>query len=950
MSKRRLPILLAVFFIAQAVFASGLGAAFSTESSANARRQAIEEELKAKAAAEKQEKEAEKKLNKEADRELRRVNKKAVKLDTAAQKEEERLKKARAQAEAEWKKEQADAARREAKARGLAGKEERLRAAALEKEERRQEEARLKAERDWRKEQEKISKGTSKVISASAKGEKAKGAELRKEEEEQKKIKAQAERQWRIEQARQAKEEARELAKAQKAGRVKKAALEKAEKEQERARLKSEKERELAGEKSRQQRQAAIAKINQESRKQEVSQIKEMQEQEINKMKAESQWRLEQAKLAREEAEIEARIQNEMKIRKTTLARAEKLSRDMEQREKDKQEASLRQVKSQVHAQRAAEIKEEEKKFLLAKNASLRGEAEKPVSQEEAKVEKIEGLWHEAKRLYSQGMYDEAIRNFQKVIELEGNPRIKYTPMAKELIEKARDNKANKKKKELTEEIAVTEKEMLNQVLDRSLPPYIEPPPVLEKASFTPLVDPPLIRKKLKEKKITLDFDKVDLKSVISFLFQESGINFVTSQKVQELDPKVTVRFKDTSLDEVIKYITKSLGLIYRIDKDIVWIAHPEEIANETPETRVYFLSKGAGLFTEFSPMSSGSGETGLGGSSAQVNKILTLEDTLKEIIPWPSDSKMVYDKRINALIVRNTPQNLQTLEEMLYTLDVTPMQVLIEARFIEVDVTNLSELGLEWKLDANFPVKKNKITADSEQILAKDGGFNFANFLRATEGFNLTYKGLLTTPQYEAVLHLFAESKRIKTLSSPRITTLSNQMATIKVVDEWIYPTRYEYEVITVDQSGQGTGPFLTTYKNVPKDFLRRDVGILLKVIPAVGADKRTINLSLVPEVSEGVANGFSYTGDVTLPKFTSRNLSTTVVVNSGETVVLGGMIKENTTKTVTKIPFFGDIPWIGNFFKKTVDNMERKNLLIFVTAKVLTAAGTEVVVAENR
>jgi type II secretory pathway component GspD/PulD (secretin) len=115
------------------------------------------------------------------------------------------------------------------------------------------------------------------------------------------------------------------------------------------------------------------------------------------------------------------------------------------------------------------------------------------------------------------------------------------------------------------------------------------------------------------------------------------------------------------------------------------------------------------------------------------------------------------------------------------------------------------------------------------------------------------------------------------------------------------------------------------------------------------VGADRKTINLSLIPEVSEATADAFVYTGDVKLPKFTSRNLSTTVVANSGDTVVLGGMIKESRTKTVTKVPFLGDIPLLGAFFKKDADSIQRKNLLIFVTAKILSPSGEEIIVAQK-
>jgi general secretion pathway protein D len=298
---------------------------------------------------------------------------------------------------------------------------------------------------------------------------------------------------------------------------------------------------------------------------------------------------------------------------------------------------------------------------------------------------------------------------------------------------------------------------------------------------------------------------------------------------------------------------------------------------------------------------------------------------------------------------VRNTPQNLQILEDIIYNLDITPYQILIEAKFLEVDVTDTKEFGFTWKFNADFPLQDKE--GSLSHGVAKDSGSTFTNAARVSEGLNLTYKGVLTTPQFQTVLHALEESKKIKTLSSPRITTLNNQMATIKVVDEWIYPTRYEYEIVQFDLNGDGdfNDAGETTFKNVPKDFMRRDVGILLRVIPAVGADKKTICLSLIPEVSEATADGFTYSGEVTLPKFTSRNLSTTVVVTSGDTVVLGGLIKESRTKTVTKVPFFGDLPVVGTFFRKNGDLIERKNLLIFVTAKLMSPSGEEITVANK-
>jgi general secretion pathway protein D len=209
----------------------------------------------------------------------------------------------------------------------------------------------------------------------------------------------------------------------------------------------------------------------------------------------------------------------------------------------------------------------------------------------------------------------------------------------------------------------------------------------------------------------------------------------------------------------------------------------------------------------------------------------------------------------------------------------------------------------------------------------------------------------VLTHPQFEAVLHALEESKKTKTLSAPKVTTLNNQEAMIKVVDEWIYPTRYEFRIVQQDLNGDGDfedsigGVAETQFLNVPTGFERRDVGIILRVIPSVGKTKERITLSLVPEVSEAKADFYTY-GDTSLPKFTSRNLTTSVVVNSGDTVVLGGFIKESRTKTRTKVPILGDIPILGALFRKDSDSIERKNLLIFVTAKILSPSGEEVAI----
>jgi general secretion pathway protein D len=234
---------------------------------------------------------------------------------------------------------------------------------------------------------------------------------------------------------------------------------------------------------------------------------------------------------------------------------------------------------------------------------------------------------------------------------------------------------------------------------------------------------------------------------------------------------------------------------------------------------------------------------------------------------------------------------------------------------------------------------------------VSQNSGVNFLDFSRLDEGFNLTYQGILSNPQFQAAMHALQEKQNAKTLSAPRITTLNNQAATIEIVDEYIYPTRYEASLVQYDINGDGDYDDAgeTEWINVPQDFVTRNVGILLHVKPSVGSDKKTITLAMTPEVSEDTGTSYTYTGGVTIPNFTTRNLSTSVMVKNGETVVLGGLIKEVNTVVKTKVPILGDIPLLGSLFKKSTDSKERRNLLIFVTASIMEKEQNKVASSEK-
>ena len=478
--------------------------------------------------------------------------------------------------------------------------------------------------------------------------------------------------------------------------------------------------------------------------------------------------------------------------------------------------------------------------------------------------------------------------------------------------------------------MARDEKSMINDVLKAQL----LPDQALRSSPMSLQQRGPAIRTKLGEP-ISFEFNDVALSDVLDFLGDAANVSIIPSPQLDLKTRRVTLKVDKLPLEHAIKYLAKSLTLAYRIEGDAVLLATPEEFSNEPMETRVFFLHNGLG------PMA-------LETSAVEPNPAVAMESIAKLVqasVPQPPDSKFIVDERSGALVVTNTGENLSLIERLLSQLDVTPIQVLIEARFLELTGTDLEHLGLETVLNNATDLTKKTSTNGTRgpgHQIAKGAGFKFPSLARESEGLNLTLEGVLTGAQFETVLHLLEESKKTKTLSAPRVTALNNQTAIIRVVEEFNYPTRYEVSLIQFDINGDGDFDDAgeTEFANVPQDLQKRDIGILLNVTPSVGRDMKTLTLVLAPEVSQ-FSQFRDLGGGVTVPEFTSSKLTTSVVMEDGQTVVLGGLMKDTTSNTVTRVPILGDLPLVGGLFRQSETTSTRKNLLIFITARLLMPRG---------
>jgi len=461
---------------------------------------------------------------------------------------------------------------------------------------------------------------------------------------------------------------------------------------------------------------------------------------------------------------------------------------------------------------------------------------------------------------------------------------------------------------------------------------------------------------------ITAKFQQVDFPSAMEFLAEQAAVNIILSPSARQLGRPVTVRLVEMPLEQALEHLLKSQGLLFRSDGEALWVATREEMESEPLETRVFYLSNGPGFFAAFEPLSATRQSVAL--QEAGVREVTTIKDTLDAVIPSVEGSAILLDERSGGVIVTHVPYYLEQIEKLVAQLDTTPLQVLIEARFIEITVTDTGEWGVDHALTGDASLTKRTAGDGTEGAglqlstlgtsLARGTKVDFSDAANQSSAFNLTLQGILTGTQFQTVLHALAQNSRSKTLSAPRVTTMNNQTATIKIVTEFVYASRYEATVVREDLSGDGdfndtvNGTSETRFVNLPQDFVTKDLGIVLNVTPSVGQDLKTITLALRPEVSEKKTDD-TFAGEVSLPRFTTRDLETSVVIENGQTVMLGGLMKDTTTVTKTRVPVLGSIPLLGKLFRKENESTERSNLVIFVTAQLINPAGDRLALSER-
>lgn len=298
-------------------------------------------------------------------------------------------------------------------------------------------------------------------------------------------------------------------------------------------------------------------------------------------------------------------------------------------------------------------------------------------------------------------------------------------------------------------------------------------------------------------------------------------------------------------------------------------------------------------------------------GNGTQTNNEGKADINSRPAAPLKSNNnfRVVADESTNSLIITGSPHYYKAVREAMKQLDSTPLQVLVEARIMELTLSDDLKYGLEWFLNG------------SSGSSSTSGGLNFRN-LGAIGGIQPGFSYVVERAgEVRAALNGLADDSRLKVLSSPSLMVLNNRTASILVGDEVPIPTR---------QAVSNISPEAPTVNEIEY----RNTGILLTVSPRVNSGGM-VTMDISQEVSSVVNNTSS---QIDAPTIQQRQLNSTVSIRDGQTVVLGGLIRDQNSNRDAGIPLLKDIPGLGKLFSTTTNVSKRTELVVLITPRVIT------------
>lgn len=412
----------------------------------------------------------------------------------------------------------------------------------------------------------------------------------------------------------------------------------------------------------------------------------------------------------------------------------------------------------------------------------------------------------------------------------------------------------------------------------------------------------------VKERLYTLSFRKADIREILTVLSRKSELNIIVDPDAKG---EVTVDLKEVTITKALDCLLNPLGLEYKKEANFIWVS---PVKMQTRRfTLNYLITERGGSGTVSGSAGEGGGGEGEGPQSTGAFITVKTSDTsdlwkeIEECLKGISSGKgrLVINKMSGFIIATDFPQNLARMSEFLETIeDSAQRQVIIKANIIEVVLSDEYQMGIDWSAVFNHDSLKGTLT----QMLSP-----------GTEVFQIN----LLDGDFSLLLDAMSEQGKTVVLSSPKISTLNNQPAVIKVATEDVY---WERDIV---DSTMGGNPWAVSR---PRWIT---IGILLKVTPQISSDGLII-MDIHPSITDKVGESKSPEGDVA-PILDVRETNTVVKVRDGQTIIIAGLLQKKEKDEVTSVPFLGKIPLLGIFFSKTKQENKKTELIIMLTPKVV-------------
>ncbi|MGC8830676.1 MAG: type II secretion system protein GspD [Verrucomicrobiia bacterium] len=613
-------------------------------------------------------------------------------------------------------------------------------------------------------------------------------------------------------------------------------------------------------------------------------------------------------------------------------------------------------------------------------DAKASGESDKKTSAPKPKYNaQFDSEFKEIFDLASKNRWDDALERV-KTLEQRA-PKDEQVLRVKNWVEKQRNLYLERNVEDKIREIDAKNSsfnpniiEVLTENKDRGLPPRKDIRDAIQKIESEPYIPETFGKKvyrtnqlfdiespegkmaKILNKEISVHLDNVTLEAIIFNIGQAEGINFVADKSIPAFKQTLSVNMDRVKLGEFLKYVARNLDVQFQVGEDLIWIIDGKDPKKLMEETRFYKLRHGFIIPAQFGPDQVTKITTAAGNVITTTEKQDFIRFVNDNAPPMPAieraitnfftGSKYFIDYERNIIVARGTREQLEVMDRIVEEFDKPLQQVLIEARFITVTEAAFLQLGASW--ETGRPVRGGRTPQDYTGLGTFSGLENdFSAGIQKT--WTNIFPKVLGRSELTATLTALQQSGESQTLSAPRLTLVNNLPAMIS--DGKI---QYYYEQYTVKQT---IGQYITASSLVPEGKPTKITsGVSLYVVASVGGDGKTILLAINPKVNQDVemktfatVRDVSGSFEIKLPESRTQELATRVLVKSGQTVVMGGVLEREQRKFVESIPILGNIPIIGAAFRKRTEYNKPRYLLVFVTATLLNENGELVIPAEE-